>query len=99
MKIALNAYEPSFILFARMTLAALCFLCGWNALRFPSNGRDWARLLLMTACEPCLYLLCEGHALVYTTASQAGVITAMLPILVAVAAHKKVMGRQSCQTP
>ena len=40
----------------------------------------------MALCEPCLYFIFEAKAVENTTASQAGLITAMLPILVMVAA-------------
>lgn len=40
----------------------------------------------MAFCEPCLYFIFEAKAVENTTASQAGSITAMLPILVMVLA-------------
>jgi drug/metabolite transporter (DMT)-like permease len=40
----------------------------------------------MAFCEPCLYFIFEAKAVQNTTASQAGMITAILPILVMVAA-------------
>ena len=40
----------------------------------------------MGICEPCLYFLFEAKALELTSASQAGMITAMLPLLVAILA-------------
>jgi drug/metabolite transporter (DMT)-like permease len=40
----------------------------------------------MGIAEPCLYFLLETSALQYTTAGQAGVITATLPLLASVAA-------------
>ena len=41
----------------------------------------------MALCEPCLYFSFEARALELTTASQAGMITAMLPLMVAVGAR------------
>lgn len=41
----------------------------------------------MALCEPCLYFLFEAKALEQTTASQAGMISALLPLMVAVAAR------------
>jgi len=87
MKIALQAYDPSVILFARMAIASLLFLFGWRTLRFSTCRQDWKWLLALGLCEPCLYLTCEAHALVYTTSSQAGLITALLPVFVTIAAH------------
>lgn len=87
MKVALQAYDPSVILFARMAIASVLFLFGWRSLNFPSFRHDWKWLLALGFCEPCLYLTCEAHALVYTTSSQAGIITALLPLFVTIAAH------------
>ncbi|MCF8055911.1 MAG: DMT family transporter [Desulfocapsa sp.] len=39
----------------------------------------------MTLCEPCLYFIFEALALKNTSASQASVITIMLPLLISVA--------------
>ena len=47
---------------------------------------DYKLILFMALCEPCLYFLFEAKAVENTTASQAGLITAMLPILVMIAA-------------
>ena len=44
-------------------------------------------MLLMALLEPCFYFIFEGNALKYTTASQAGMITAIFPILVALIAR------------
>jgi drug/metabolite transporter (DMT)-like permease len=41
----------------------------------------------MAICEPCLYFLFEARALELTSASQAGMITALLPLMVAVGAR------------
>lgn len=38
-------------------------------------------------CIPGLYYLCEGHALQYTTSGQAGVISATLPLMIALGAR------------
>jgi drug/metabolite transporter (DMT)-like permease len=43
-------------------------------------------ILAMCLCEPCCYFLFESAALVHTSASQAAMITTMLPLLVAMAA-------------
>jgi drug/metabolite transporter (DMT)-like permease len=40
----------------------------------------------MALFEPCLYFIFEAQALQYTSAGQAGMVTAMLPLMVAVAA-------------
>ena len=88
LKIAFRAYDPMVVIFGRMAVASVCFLffCRWfrNSVNF--QWGDLKFILLMALCEPCLYFVFEARAIVHTTASQAGMITAMLPILVALAA-------------
>ncbi len=43
-------------------------------------------MAVMVLCEPCLYFAFEAKALVYTSAAQAGMITTIMPLLVAIAA-------------
>jgi len=87
-KFAFRAYDPMFVLFARMLVASLCFLP--LAARFRNQvyrPGDWKPILLMSVFEPCLYFLFETAAIQNTEAAQAGMIVAMLPLLVAVGAH------------
>ena len=76
------------VIFGRMAVASLCFLlfAGWFRRTVMFRWSDLKAILFMALCEPCLYLLIEAKAIEHTTASQAGMITAMLPILVALAA-------------
>lgn len=88
MKLAIGVYGPMVVVFARMALASFCFLLLVG--RFKSERYlpgDWKPLLFMALCEPCLYFLCEAMALTYTSASQAGMVVAILPLMVAVAAR------------
>jgi len=87
-KLAFQAYDPMFVVFGRMLVACVCFLP--LALRFRAqtyHKGDWKPILLMSLCEPCLYFLFETAAIKNTEASQAGMIVAMLPLMVAVGAH------------
>ncbi len=88
LKIAFREYDPMVVIFGRMLVASLCFLCVGFRLRrnFTYRQGDYKLLLFMAFCEPCLYFLFEAQAILYTTASQAGMITAILPVLVMVAA-------------
>jgi drug/metabolite transporter (DMT)-like permease len=45
--------------------------------------RDWILVPAMVFFQPCLYFLLESYALKYTTSSQAGIISASLPLMVA----------------
>jgi drug/metabolite transporter (DMT)-like permease len=88
LKLAFRTYDPMVVIFGRMALAALSFACFFRAFRsFHYHRGDWKPILFMTVCEPCLYFLFEAKALENTTASQAGMITALLPLVVAVNAR------------
>ena len=87
MKVALRAFDPMPVVLGRMLVASLVFLLFWRRLRQVSYVRgDWKYLAFMALCEPCLYFLFEAHALRLTSASQAGMVTAVLPLLTAIAA-------------
>lgn len=100
LKIAFRAYDPLVVIFGRMLVATLCFLFVGkrvtHALHY--HRGDYKLILFMALCEPCLYFIFEAKAVENTTASQAGMITAMLPILVMVGAVfflKERIGRKS----
>lgn len=88
LKIAFRAYDPMVVIFGRMLVASICFLI--IGLRFRKSVQyrkgDYKLIAFMAFCEPCLYFIFEAQAIVYTTASQAGMITAILPVLVMIAA-------------
>jgi drug/metabolite transporter (DMT)-like permease len=68
-------------------VSSLCFVYfikGFLKLEF--TKKDIKYILLMTAFEPCLYFIFEAKALQYTTASQAGMITSMMPLMTAIGA-------------
>ena len=87
LKLAFAAYNPMVVIFGRMITASICFIPFAGAFkRAPFRRQDIAVLGFMLVCEPCLYFLFEAAALKNTTASQAGMITAMLPLMVAITA-------------
>ena len=88
LKIAFREYHPMVVIFGRMLVASICFLILfiWFRHLVDYQRGDLKLLVFMAFCEPCLYFLFEAKAVENTTASQAGMITAMLPILVALAA-------------
>jgi drug/metabolite transporter (DMT)-like permease len=89
LKLAFRGFHPMQVIFGRMFIASLCF-----AIFIPSfrklnwRRRDLKYLLIMAGCEPCLYFLFEAKALELTSASQASMITATLPLLVAILAWR-----------
>ncbi|MCK4623348.1 MAG: DMT family transporter [Desulfuromonadales bacterium] len=99
LKLAFRGYHPMQVIFSRMFIASLCFVVfipGFRKINW--RRHDLKYFLLMATCEPCLYFLFEAKALELTSASQAGMITAMLPLLVALLAWgwlKEQIGRQA----
>ncbi len=88
LKLAFRGYDPMFVIFGRMAVASVCFLIFLPRFLKKVNYRrgDIRRIAFMALCEPCLYFVFEAKALESTTASQAGMITATLPLIVAVVA-------------
>jgi drug/metabolite transporter (DMT)-like permease len=88
LKIAFQHFDPMVVIFGRMVVGSLCFVFIPGAFRHLEFRRgDWRLLAFMTLCEPCLYFIFEAKALENTSASQAGMVSAILPLLVAVAAR------------
>lgn len=88
LKAVFKVYDPMFVIWGRQILASIAFLFVinrlWKKCRYKPG--DIKYLLLMSLFEPCLYFVFEAMAIVNTTASQAGMLTSMLPLLVAIAA-------------
>ncbi|MFH1914985.1 MAG: DMT family transporter [Pseudomonadota bacterium] len=89
LKVAFTRFDPMVVIFGRMAVASLCFLFVFKHLARTAKYQpgDWKPLLFMGFCEPGLYFLFEAMALSYTDASQAGMICALLPLMVAVGAR------------
>ena len=87
MRIVLKDLHPFAMMFCRF-FSALIFIIPISIKLFPKSYQknDWKILLSMVLFQPCLYFLFESNALTFTTSSQAGVISACLPLMVAVAA-------------
>lgn len=86
-KIALDTFTPMTIIWMRLVLASALFVP--LVLRLPRpeyRPGDWKWFLLLSVLQPCLYYLFEGYAVLFTTSSQAGVISAIVPLLVAAGA-------------
>lgn len=86
------------VIFIRMTAASLCFLFFIKKfLQYDFTKKDIKLILLLGFFEPCLYFLFEAKALVYTSASQAGMITSLMPLMTAMAAGyflKEIISKQ-----
>lgn len=88
LKFAVNEIAPMIVVFLRMLVGSISFLVVWPWLRhgFVYQAGDWKYLVGMALFEPCLYFLFEAQALQYTSAGQAGMVTSILPIMVAASA-------------
>ena len=88
LKFAFASYSPMLVIWGRMMIACVCFIfLSRQFMRFEYKKGDWKLLLVMSFLEPCLYFILEAEALLNTSASQAGTITALLPLLIAGAAY------------
>ncbi|THB73224.1 MAG: DMT family transporter [Desulfobulbaceae bacterium] len=88
LKLAFQGFSPMIVILGRMIVGSLCFLPFYR--RFTTiriRRKDLKYLAIMALCEPCIYFIFEAKALQLTTASQAGIITAMLPLMVAMGAY------------
>ncbi|MGP1580220.1 MAG: DMT family transporter [Wolinella sp.] len=84
LKYAFMSYDSTWVIFGRLLIATLAFapfIPKMNLRAFRSQ--DSGMLLAMALFEPCLYFIFESKAIENTTASQAGMISSMLPVLVA----------------
>ena len=99
LKVALQNAGPNLVVFGRLLVAALLFIPMWPLIKpakiYPG---DWKLLLAMALFEPCIYFLFESRALQFTSASQAGMITAILPLMVGVVAFFTLGEKVSKQT-
>jgi drug/metabolite transporter (DMT)-like permease len=88
MKMAVAVHDPIWVIFGRMLVASVIFVVLLKRLRdIEVRRQDLGLLALMALCEPCLYFLFESHALKWTSASEAAMITALLPLMTVVAAR------------
>lgn len=87
-KSALGSFGPLPIVGARMLLASALMAPFWRRLPAPRRlPGDWKLIALIALLWPCLYYALEGNALTLTTASQAGTVSALVPLFVVVGAR------------
>ncbi len=87
LKYSFRYFPPMFVIFARMFVAAICFLPFLPFIKPREiSKKDIYLVTAMSVMEPCFYFVFEAFALKNTTSSQAGMITALLPLAVAVGA-------------
>jgi len=87
MKFALQSYDPMVMMLGRMLIASIVFALFFRrTFSFDYQPGDWRALLIMVLAEPCFYFVFEAYALQNTSAQQAGVVLAMMPLLVSLGA-------------
>jgi len=86
-KSAYGSLPPMYVVWFRMLAALVAFLPFLRVVKRPDYRRgDWKSLALTALFIPCCYYTCEGFAIAFTTSSQAGVVSAVMPLAVAIAA-------------
>jgi len=84
LKFAMKDLGEYTVIFFRMLIASSCFIYFIkDFLKYKFEKKDIKFIVLLAIFEPCLYFIFEAKALLYTSASQAGVITSMLPLITA----------------
>ena len=88
MRVVLRELSPMTIMWCRMITALIVILPFIRKL-LPDTYRtgDWKLLIPMVLFQPCLYFLFETNALLLTTSTQAGVISAAVPVFVIIGAR------------
>lgn len=88
MKVSISILGPWTVMWARMAVALVAILPFYRRLwPLPYRAGDWKLLLPLCLFEPCLYFTLEANALRFTSSSQAGLISASVPLMVAMGAH------------
>ena len=98
LKAAMEDLGPFTVIFLRMLIASLCFIYFIKSfMKYEFSKKDLKLILLLALFEPCLYFIFESKALQLTSASQAGMITSLMPIITAMAAGyflKEIISKQ-----
>ncbi|MEA1914002.1 MAG: DMT family transporter [Campylobacterota bacterium] len=98
LKSAISDIDAFSVIFLRMFIASLCFVYFIkDFINYEFTKKDLQYILLLVMFEPALYFIFEAKALENTSASQAGMVTSLMPILTAIAAGillKEIISKQ-----
>lgn len=88
MKYTLRNFHPITMVFLRMAVASVFCLAIIPLVKIRVNYQsgDWRWLAALALCEPCFYFIFEAYAIKYTSASQAGMLVATMPLFVGLGA-------------
>lgn len=85
LKAAMTDIGPFTVIFLRMLIASACFIYFIKSfLQYKFTKKDIKYIFLLAIFEPCLYFIFEAKALQNTSASQAGMITSVMPLITAI---------------
>jgi drug/metabolite transporter (DMT)-like permease len=88
MKMTIGIFGPWAVMLARMVVAFTVVLFFLRRLwPLPYRSGDWKFIVPFLLFQPCLYFTLEANALRFTSSSQAGLISASVPLMVALGAH------------
>lgn len=88
-KICLEYYSTSQLMTFRLLISAILFIPFLFTIykNIKIEKRDIWLIILMVLCEPCLYFIFETNALKYTTSGQAGIVSALEPVILLIGAR------------
>lgn len=86
-KTLLTSFTPFEILLVRFTIAFLCLLVFYPKFSLPNNWKDEIIFCCLGLTGVTLYFLFENTALVYTYATNVGIIVSCIPILTVLISH------------
>ena len=88
MKSVIGVLGPWAVMWGRMVVAlTIVLIFVRRLLPLPYRSGDWKLILPFVGFQPCLYFTLEANALRFTSSSQAGLISASVPLMVALGAH------------
>jgi drug/metabolite transporter (DMT)-like permease len=88
MKVIIAEVGPWTVMWVRMAVALLVIIPFLHRLwPLPYRSGDWKLILPFVLFQPCLYFTLEANALRFTSSSQAGLISASVPLLVALGSY------------
>jgi drug/metabolite transporter (DMT)-like permease len=88
MKVMIAEVGPWTVMWVRMAVALLVIIPFVHRLwPLPYRHGDWKLIFPFVLFQPCLYFTLEANALRFTSSSQAGLISASVPLLVALGSY------------
>lgn len=79
----LQVYPPITMVFLRLSLASIVLFAFVKTSKKLQkiDQKDWRLLLIAVFCEPFLYFICESYGIIYSNASFASIMIALIPLI------------------